>query len=654
MATQSLITVSPDGRYVAAQVHHFLQITEQSTGAAVALPSPEFTLVADAPEAEGDDGEGEGDEAAAEDAAAGDAEEGKKGRAKKAKHATADAAASDDKSGKAESAGPAGPAGPGQRAHEQGARPIRVLAFHPDPAAPWFMYNSAEKYIHLYHRSDTYESGFKHIITVCVPRKVQQAIFHPLRFSPSSSGLSLPQLLVADKTGDIHLLHGLDLSVQSLQLAHLANVTQMHFYRSPGASGVAAGSNPLLAENTPSAAAALHPKPRNFLITSDSDAKIRVSNSPNFFDIQSYCLGHPAFVSAFSVLSLQTPLIVSGGLGANLLLWNLTTGTKLGGINLAAHRPAGEGQEAVAVKDDALPDAKHSVPSQTEENEAAAAQGCYISSISVAETADGEFTLAVAVYPWPYVFVLQYSPSSAAHFKVTSVLKFDSPPQTLLLAPALGAMHMSDSAAAAASVPPRGVEARLWVLDQNFRVHARRRGASCGQWKDASSTGSAHDQKAVTAAVGVFANAFLESTATLKDTLITESNAAEFVGAGSEVTKAQAQAAAAAAAAGADPAAAAGATPSGPGGRYVSPFSTTATGHLARLALLTSAGFAFRRFFDKVARDKYVSAKRAQVAQRRADSKQQRAANKKANARQKRKAEEGEEGEGEGDAAMDD
>jgi hypothetical protein len=297
-----------------------------------------FTLVDDVVgDADGAEEGGEDDGDAGEGGEEEEAEgEDKKARpTKKAKHATAAAAAADTSSKDASATGKAAAAvGQGQRSHE-GAKPIRVLAFHPDPAAPWFMYNSAEKYIHLYHRSDTYESGFKHILTVSVfcfskahiflsglwracspcmyrllfsvnaseltmlfhcctclsvlsvvPRKVQQAIFHPLRFSPSSSGLSVPQLIVADKTGDISLLHGLDLSVHSLQLGHLAALTHMHFYRAPGSRVHA--SNP----NTQPTAT-----PRNYLLTSDSDAKIRVSNSPNFFDIQAYCLGHPASVT---------------------------------------------------------------------------------------------------------------------------------------------------------------------------------------------------------------------------------------------------------------------------------------------------------------------------------------------------------------------
>jgi hypothetical protein len=347
-----------------------------------------------------------------------------------------------------------------------------------------------------------------------------------------------------------------------------------------------------------------------------------------------------SFVSTFAVLSLSTPLVVSGGLGAELVLWNLATGSKLGGVNLAAHRPGHEGV-AVAVAaegGDALPAGVDNTSSSTEITERAAAQQCYVSNISVAETADGIFTLAVSVYPWPYVFMLQYAPGRASHFSVTSTLKFDSPPQVVLLAPATGGAQVSVEAAAAASVPVRGVEARLWVLDQSFGLHARRRGRECGQWKDATITGSAHDQKAVTSLVGVCANAFLEATASLADTLITDKNAAEFIGAGSEVTKAAAAAAAPAAAGGDEKAAGGDAATGTPPGRYVSPFSSTAvaSGHLGRLALLTPAGFAFRRFFDKMARDKYVSAKRAEAQKRRADNKQKRAENKAANARQKK------------------
>jgi hypothetical protein len=142
-----------------------------STGASVQLPAPVFTLVDDvAGDADGaeEGGEEDGDAGEGGEEEEGEGEDKKARPAKKAKHAAAGAAAADTSSKDASATGKAAAAvGQGQRSHE-GAKPIRVLAFHPDPAAPWFMYNSAEKYIHLYHRSDTYESGFKHILTVSV------------------------------------------------------------------------------------------------------------------------------------------------------------------------------------------------------------------------------------------------------------------------------------------------------------------------------------------------------------------------------------------------------------------------------------------------------------------------------------------------------
>jgi hypothetical protein len=109
-----------------------------------------FTRVADGEaEAEADE-ESEGGEDAAE-------EEDGKPAAKKAKASKGGAASA--------SASAALALKGGQRNHE-GPKPIRVLAFHPDVQQPWFIYNSEEKYLHLYHRNKSYEAGFKHVLTV--------------------------------------------------------------------------------------------------------------------------------------------------------------------------------------------------------------------------------------------------------------------------------------------------------------------------------------------------------------------------------------------------------------------------------------------------------------------------------------------------------
>lgn len=117
-----------------------------STGALVSLPAAVFARVA----------EGEGDADDDEETEGADQQEGE--QAEGGEDAAKPAAA---KQAKAASSGGKG----GQRSHE-GPKPVRVLAFHPDPATPWLLFNTEEKYLHLYHMHSSYESGFKHIITV--------------------------------------------------------------------------------------------------------------------------------------------------------------------------------------------------------------------------------------------------------------------------------------------------------------------------------------------------------------------------------------------------------------------------------------------------------------------------------------------------------
>lgn len=222
-----------------------------------------------------------------------------------------------------------------------------------------------------------------------------------------------------------------------------------------------------------------------------------------------------------------------------------------------------------------------------------------------------------SIFSWSLIFHLTYTPSSSHHFTVTSVHSTAATPMCMELVPA----------SSAAATP------RLMFIDQQLEVHVQRLGSQCGKWKDASATGDAAAQAAVKAAIGSFATAFASARASLADTLITEQNAGEFIGAGTGQAKnepmtAEQEARAAAAAA------------AGNIGRYISPFSSLHSNHLQRLGMLSASGFAFRRFFDKLQRDRYVSGRRADAIQRKEASKRQKVANKAANQRKKKEEEE--------------
>ena len=54
-------------------------------------------------------------------------------------------------------------------------------------------------------------------------------------------------------------------------------------------------------------------KNNDYIITADRDEKIRVSNYPNTYNIQSYCLGHENFVTALAILLVDKGYLVSAG-----------------------------------------------------------------------------------------------------------------------------------------------------------------------------------------------------------------------------------------------------------------------------------------------------------------------------------------------------
>lgn len=65
----------------------------------------------------------------------------------------------------------------------------------------------------------------------------------------------------------------------------------------------------------------------NFLITCDRDEKIRVTNFPNCYNIQSYCLQHTEFVSCIAFLT--TRLMLSGGGDGTIRLWDFKKGDQI-------------------------------------------------------------------------------------------------------------------------------------------------------------------------------------------------------------------------------------------------------------------------------------------------------------------------------------
>lgn len=62
-------------------------------------------------------------------------------------------------------------------------------------------------------------------------------------------------------------------------------------------------------------------------MTSDRDEKIRVTNCPNYHEIEMFCLGHKEFVSSLIALDNDTVMSISGD--GTLRLWNFLTGKQL-------------------------------------------------------------------------------------------------------------------------------------------------------------------------------------------------------------------------------------------------------------------------------------------------------------------------------------
>lgn len=124
-------------------------------------------------------------------------------------------------------------------------------------------------------------------------------------FAPSSSSL-----LVCDKTGDCYQFDVEEGSQNpgKLVVGHLSIVYDVLF---PG---------------------------EKYIITSDRDEKIRVTNYPQSYEIANYCLGHKEYVSSIRLLpglEDSTKLVSLSG-DETLKVWDYLSGEKLGNLDLPA------------------------------------------------------------------------------------------------------------------------------------------------------------------------------------------------------------------------------------------------------------------------------------------------------------------------------
>lgn len=86
-----------------------------------------------------------------------------------------------------------------------------------------------------------------------------------------------------------------------------------------------------------------------YIITSDRDEKIRITNYPQSEIIESYCLGHLEFVSGIAELSATQLVSISGD--KTLRLWNYLNGAQLFRLELSGRgiHLAKNGQNELAV-----------------------------------------------------------------------------------------------------------------------------------------------------------------------------------------------------------------------------------------------------------------------------------------------------------------
>lgn len=126
-------------------------------------------------------------------------------------------------------------------------------------------------------------------------------------------------VLVADRTGDVH-------SVSVTALLSRNNIVTV---AEQGILDISEDDIPLVGHYSMITDMSLSPK---FIATSDRDNKIRVSNYPKSFDIQSFCLGHVDFVAR--IIWVDELRLLSGGGDTYIRLWNALNGAELSSVSI--------------------------------------------------------------------------------------------------------------------------------------------------------------------------------------------------------------------------------------------------------------------------------------------------------------------------------
>ncbi|KAJ1985539.1 WD repeat-containing protein 4 [Dimargaris cristalligena] len=175
---------------------------------------------------------------------------------------------------------------------------IRLAAFSPD--GRYLVVSRDDKALYLW---DT--QSWKLVLGFCTLRRCNSLDF-------TMGDDHMPVLLVADKFGDVYR-YPLQKYIQTgpspkvvwndiddeLILGHVSMILDLV---------VTADAKP-------------------YVITADRDEKIRVSKYPNSYTIQSFCLGHTAFVSTLACLPTPSvPALVSGGGDGQIIVWNYEQG----------------------------------------------------------------------------------------------------------------------------------------------------------------------------------------------------------------------------------------------------------------------------------------------------------------------------------------
>jgi len=204
----------------------------------------------------------------------------------------------------------------------------------------WLAVSREDKSLSLYtYNKNSSSDSIKELyptVTYKIAKRARCLSFASVPSSSSSSTDELNVIIAGDLSGDAYAFPLVsttnDKSTRRLLLGHTASIL----------TGLNVAPSSLKQNN--------NKQKEHFILTSDRDEKIRITNFPQTYNIHGYLLGHTSFISTMDAISSSEssssrPLCITGSGDGTVRLWNYVTCKEIGMVPVVIKKCSEEEDE---------------------------------------------------------------------------------------------------------------------------------------------------------------------------------------------------------------------------------------------------------------------------------------------------------------------